>query len=157
MSYLLALRELIGSRKVIHPAARIIIENERGEILLLRRVDNNQWGLIAGGFEEGESISECIIRETQEESGLRLKSVNAIGLSTQPEAESVQYPNGDEVQYFTVVFHSKDWEGALLDRSEEAKELKFFGLADLPDLPSNEAPSIAWWLQWRHDGKFILA
>ncbi|MFK7921876.1 MAG: NUDIX domain-containing protein [Bacteroidia bacterium] len=157
MSYLLALRKLIGSRKVIHPAARIIIENEGGEILLLRRTDNNRWGLIAGGFEEGESISECIIREAAEESGLQLKSVSAIGISSHPEAESVQYPNGDEVQYFTLVFHCDDWEGELLNRSEEAKELRFFGLAELPDLPPNEAPSIDWWLQWRKDGKFILA
>lgn len=156
MSYLLALRQLIGSRKVIHPAARIVIENERGEILLLRRTDNNRWGLIAGGFEEGESISECIVREVAEESGLKVNSVNAIGLSTRPEAESVRYPNGDEVQYFTVVFHSKDWSGELLDRSEEAKELRFFGLAELPDLPPNEAPSIAWWQRWKTEGGFIL-
>jgi len=156
MSYLLALRQLIGSRKVIHPAARIVIENERGEILLLRRTDNNRWGLIAGGFEEGESISECIVREVAEESGLKVNSVNAIGLSTRPEAESVRYPNGDEVQYFTVVFHSKDWSGELLDRSEEAKELRFFGLAELPDLPPNEAPSIAWWQRWKAEGGFIL-
>ena len=156
MGNIKSIRQLIGSRKLIHPAARIIIENASGEILLLRRVDNDNWGLIAGGFEEGESISECIIREAAEESGLRLKSVNAIGISTRPEAETVRYPNGDTVQYFTVVFHCDDWEGELLDRSDEAKELRFFGLAELPSLPANEAPTIDWWQKWKAGGGFIL-
>lgn len=74
-SYLQAIRAFIGHRKIIHPAARIIIENEQGEILFIRRRDNGQWGLIAGGLEEDESISECIIREVREETGLQIESL----------------------------------------------------------------------------------
>ncbi|MEL6588968.1 MAG: NUDIX domain-containing protein, partial [Bacteroidota bacterium] len=143
--YLRSLRELVGSRKLIHPAARIIIENPRGEILLLRRVDNDQWGLIAGGLEEGESITQCIVREAKEETGLDLHQVEAIGISTRPEQETVSYPNGDVVQYFTVVFHCRVWSGDLLDRSEESMVLRFFAFAELQTLPPNVAPCIHWW------------
>ncbi|MEM6768168.1 MAG: NUDIX domain-containing protein, partial [Bacteroidota bacterium] len=62
-SYIQSLRSLIGHRKFIHPAARILLENDLGEILLIRRKDNNQWGLIAGGLEEGEDVTTCIRRE----------------------------------------------------------------------------------------------
>ena len=55
-----------------------------------------------------------------------------------------------------VVFHCDDWEGELLDRSDEAKELRFFGLAELPSLPANEAPTIDWWQKWKAGGGFIL-
>ena len=73
--YIRSLRELIGHRRIIHPAARIIIENDAGEILLIRRKDNDKWGLIAGAFEEGENIRECMIREVEEETGLQLNDL----------------------------------------------------------------------------------
>ena len=35
-NYIQTLRNLVGNRIIIHPAARIILENEAGEILLIR-------------------------------------------------------------------------------------------------------------------------
>lgn len=156
-NYLQAMRAFIGHRKIIHPAARIIIENAEGDILLIRRRDNDQWGLIAGGLEEGESISACIIREVREETGLQIETLEAIGLSTQPAAETVQYPNGDVVQYFTVVFYSRHWSGEIAEHTEEAKEIRFFSPEELPSLPPNEAPSLDWLSEFKKTGQFILA
>lgn len=155
-SYLLSLRKLIGTRKIIHPAARIIIENDEGDILLIRRKDNDQWGLIAGGLEEDEDIQTCIIREVREETGLNIHSLEAIGLSTRPEAETVTYPNGDQVQYFTVIFYSNDWSGELLQATDETKEARFFPKAELPQLPPNEAPSLQWVGWYMTSGQFII-
>ena len=62
-NYLKALRELIGHRKVIHPGARVIIENAEGEILFVRRTDSGQWGLPAGGLEEEEEQSSITSRK----------------------------------------------------------------------------------------------
>jgi ADP-ribose pyrophosphatase YjhB (NUDIX family) len=156
MEYLKRIRAKLGSDKFIYPGARIIIENEAGEILLIRRTDSDRWGLIAGGLEEGESISECIIREAREETGLELLEVEGIGLSTRPEAETVSYPNGDVVQYFSVVFYCKNWRGELLDRSAEAKEMRFFAWDKLPDLPENERPSLEWLRHYKEEGQFFL-
>lgn len=157
MEYIKRIRAKLGTDKFIYPGARIIIENEAGEILLIRRTDSDRWGLIAGGLEEGESISECIMREAREETGLELLEVEGIGLSTRPEAETVSYLNGDVVQYFSVVFYCNKWRGELLDRSAEAKEIRFFPWDELPKLPENEQPSLEWSRRFKETGRFIVA
>lgn len=154
--YIAQLRKLIGSQKIIHPAARIVLENAQGEILLIRRRDNDQWGLIAGGLEEGEDIRTCIIREVKEETGLDVHTVEGIGISTRPEAETVTYPNGDQVQYFTMVFYSNDWSGTLRQETNETTEARFFSRHDLPALPPNEAPALRWLESYQRKPKFII-
>ena len=58
----------------------IIIENEKGEILLQLRDDKptipypNKWVLFGGRAEENESFEEAIKREMQEEIELDLKT-----------------------------------------------------------------------------------
>ncbi|MEM8897608.1 MAG: NUDIX domain-containing protein [Bacteroidota bacterium] len=155
-NYIQSLRGLIGHRKFIHPAARILIENEQGEILLIRRKDTDQWGLIAGGLEEGEDISACIKREVKEETGLILQHLQAIGLSTLPARESVTYPNGDQIQYFSVVFYSKEWKGKLLQETDETREAQFFPIDQLPPLPPNEFSSVEWLQKFKQERLFIL-
>jgi len=103
-NYIKNLRKKIGNQKFIHPAARIIIENELGQILFIKRIDNGNLGIPAGGFEENETIEECIIREVKEETGLEILSLQLIGLSSNPKNETVKYPNGDKIQYFTCEF-----------------------------------------------------
>ena len=54
-SYVGKLRKLVGSRLLLVPGARIVIENTSGEILLQKRSDFGVWGLPGGNAEEGES------------------------------------------------------------------------------------------------------
>ncbi len=139
MSYIQKLRRKIGHDKFIHPAARILVENDKGEILFVERVDNGLLGIPAGGFEENETISECIIREVREETGLELQSVTLIGISSDPKNETVQYPNGDVIQYFTLEFYSKDWTGDLkVQDTHEIKKASFKDKRFLEQLPVNE-------------------
>ena len=46
------------------------IFDEKGEVLLQRRVDNGYWGLPGGKVDIGESLSQGAIREVLEETGL---------------------------------------------------------------------------------------
>lgn len=51
-----------------------IIENASGEILLVRAAKwNNKWTLPGGHIEPGEKIEDALLREAQEEVGLRLQ------------------------------------------------------------------------------------
>ena len=59
--------------------AAIILENEKGEILLYLR-DNkpeipfpNHWDLIGGHLEEGETPEQALVREVKEELAIELK------------------------------------------------------------------------------------
>lgn len=137
--YIRKLREKIGHDKFIHPAARIIIENEEGQVLFIERKDNGKIGLPAGGMEEGETIEACIIREVKEETGLEILELKVIGISSNPENETVKYPNGDVIQYFTVEFYSNTWKGHLHIKDEgEIINVKFMDISYLNKLPNNE-------------------
>lgn len=138
MSYISSLRALIGHRKFIHPAARILIENDLGEFLFIERLDNGKLGIPAGALEEGESIEECIRREVKEETGLELLSLELIGISTHPQRESVNYPNGDQIQYFTVEFYSNEYAGTPKADQIETKSVCFLPPAHLKELAENE-------------------
>ena len=137
-SYLQRLREKIGHQKVIHPAARIIIENEQNEFLFIKRGDNHKWGIPAGGLEEGENIEQCIRREVMEETGLTLGKTIVTGISSNPDLETVTYPNKDVVQYFVVNFYSNDWSGNWKPDGEESLEIHFFSMQNLPPMLGNE-------------------
>ena len=156
-NYLQQLRQLIGSRKVIHPAARIIVENEKGEILMIRRKDNGNWGVPAGGLEENETIAACMVREVKEETGLDILSMQVIGIITNPKRETVSYPNGDVVQYFTIEFYSNDWQGdiGMLD-TDEIKYAQFVDRSYIAKLPDNERPIFESLAHFRETGQPLL-
>lgn len=155
-SYLQNLRSIIGTRKVIHPGARIIMENEDGDILMVRRTDNGQWGLPAGSLEENEDIEACIRREVREETGLNLLHLEVIGISSRPERESVQYPNGDQVQYFVVEFYSNSWEGQYFPDNHETDEVRFFSVDEMDRLPPQEWATFESLIYFRATGRIRL-
>lgn len=52
----------------IVPAAGGLVENNKGELLFIRR--NEHWDLPKGRMEKGESVKETAIREVEEECGI---------------------------------------------------------------------------------------
>ncbi len=136
--YLKRIRDKIGHDKIIHPAARAIIENDQGECLFILRNDNGRVGLPAGGLEENETIVECVIREVKEESGLTMIDPVCIGIDSRPEIQTHTYQNGDCVQYFVVEFYCNNYLGSL--RIEDIDEVACVGFhpfsysENLPDL-----------------------
>lgn len=156
-NYIQNIRKKIGHDNFIHPAARIIIENDSGEILFIERADNGNLGLPAGAIEESETIQECIIREVYEETGLKIFQVEVIGISTNPELETVNYPNGDKIQYFTIEFYSNKWEGPIkLNDPAEVKEAKFMNIEAMTFLPKNERSTFESLKYYRANNTILL-
>ena len=133
-SYLGSLRKSLGNQTLISPGARIILINAKDEVLLQLRADFKVWGLPGGSPEIGESIFQCIQREVMEETGLILNSAKAFGFSSNPKIETIEYPNKDKVQGFSLLFYSKDWSGELLSDNSESLDLRFFKASDIPQL-----------------------
>jgi ADP-ribose pyrophosphatase YjhB (NUDIX family) len=158
MRYIKNLRTKIGSDKLIHPGARIIIENDQGAVLFIVRQDTGSLGLPAGALEFGETIEDCIRREVKEETGLDLVHLELIGISTDPEHESVVYPNGDQVQYFTMEFFSTQWKGTLqaLDWTE-VKKAQFLPPSRQNELPPNEQRTFQSLVFYKTTGKVHLS
>ncbi len=117
--YIAKMRQKIGQDLFIHPAARILIENELGEVLLVHKRDRDSLAIPAGALEEGETIEACIRREVKEETGLIVGKLQVIGIITNPENETVRYPNGDLIQYFTIEFFCQDFSGEIKVHDQE--------------------------------------
>lgn len=117
---------------LLQDGAAIIIENEKGEILLQSRADREKWGLPGGCQNLGERFEETIIRETKEETNLDilesdLKLIAPVsGLSRQN-----NYPNGDVVINNTMLYYTNKYTGNL-KWDEESKKMEFFSLSNLP-------------------------
>lgn len=139
MGYITKIRQRLGQDSFIHPAARILIENENGDFLFIKRNDNGNLGIPAGAFEEKETIEACIKREVLEETGLIINSLKVIGISSNPARESVSYPNGDKIQYFTIEFYSDDWRGSInINDEKEVQSVSFESKEKASALPENE-------------------
>ncbi|MBK7871336.1 MAG: NUDIX domain-containing protein [Saprospiraceae bacterium] len=155
--YIKKIRSKLGNEKFIHPAARIIIENKNQEILVIERVDNGRIGIPAGALEENETIEECIIREVREETGLKLIELEVIGISSNPDTETVEYMNGDKIQYFTVEFYSNKWEGSIkIGDKNEVRKAKFMDIAIIKHLPKNECSAFESLAYYRKHKKIML-
>ncbi len=58
-----------------------IIENKKGEILLVKSPKwSNKWTMPGGHIEPGERIEDALLREAEEEVGLKLKSEGIVAL-----------------------------------------------------------------------------
>jgi mutator protein MutT len=132
--YMKNLRDHVGTDLLLMPGVAGIVRNEAGEILFQRRTDDGQWGLPAGAVDPGESPAAAIVREMREETGLQVEAVGIIGVFGGA-AFRHHYPNGDTVEYLSIIFECRVVGGALGGEDDETLELKYFSLAERPALP----------------------
>ncbi|MCU1661539.1 MAG: putative mutT-NUDIX hydrolase [Pseudonocardia sp.] len=87
---------------VVTPSVFVAVQ---GSLLLVRRRDSGAWELPGGRVGIGESAVVAAVRETAEESGLRVQITGLVGLFTDP-AHVVRAAVGGEIrQQFVVVLH----------------------------------------------------
>lgn len=141
-SHLGKLRSLVGSRCLLVPGARVVIVREDGAILLQHRSDFAVWGLPGGNAEEGEDLAEVAVRETYEETGLRIRNPTPFGFGSNPAYETVRFPNGDICQFFVMMFYATDYDGDIKADVTETLALQWFRPDDLPPMLANMRRSI---------------
>ena len=124
-SYLGRLRAAVGSVPLIAVGVRVLVEDERGRFLTIRRSDTGEWGLPGGAMEPGESLADTARREVFEETNARLRAITPFALSSDPARESYTYPNGDRVQFVSLFVHGFHDGGALRRNDGEALDLRF--------------------------------
>ena len=116
---------------VIRPGVSAIIRTPAG-LLLQRRADNGLWGLPGGGVEPGESVTDAVVREVREETGLEVVPLRLIGVYSSPaHHQIVTYPDGNVIHYVSSSFECRIVGGALAC-GEESLDLRWFDPRRLP-------------------------
>ena len=94
-----------------------VIDKKTNSTLMLHRVKKEndyhegKWNGLGGKFDPGESPEECAIREIEEESGLKVKSVKMKGFITFPLFDGKE-------DWYVFLFTADDFEGNLIESPE---------------------------------------
>jgi len=105
----------------IVPSANVIVVNDPGEILMIRRTDNGNWAVPGGGMDPGESITDAAVRETREETGITCTITGLVGIYTNPRHVILYTSNGEARQEFSIVFTARPAGGKLQPSSETSE------------------------------------
>jgi len=131
------------------PSAAALVRDAAGAVLLQRRADNGRWELPGGAFDPGEHPAQALVREVYEETGVVVRPRGVAGIFSGP-GERYQYPNGDVVEYTTVVFHADAVRGEPRPLDGEALEVRYIPVHSVPPRVAQilAGPLFAWDDRW---------
>jgi ADP-ribose pyrophosphatase YjhB (NUDIX family) len=113
----------------IVPSVNVIVTDDQGRILLIRRTDNDNWAVPGGAVDLGESLTQAAIRETKEESGIDCEITGISGIYTDPRHVILYTSNGEARQEFSIVLTARP-AGGQPTPSSETSEVRWVTLAD---------------------------
>ena len=112
------------------PAVTVVAVREDGAVLLIRRTDNENWALPGGAIEMRESVAAAAVRETFEETGVKVEVTGLAGVYSDPR-HVIHYTSNDEVRReFTIVVTARPVSGEP-SPSPESSAVRWVQPADL--------------------------
>ena len=97
-----------------------IVKDKQNKVLLCLRTDKDFWNLPGGGMELGEKTQETLVREVYDETGLRTKAKNLVGVF-------------EKTHKYEIVFvYECEILSGKLTLNDEAKDLRYFSPNALP-------------------------
>src|ERR1700678_1619168 len=84
--FVLDLRKKIGHDLLWLPGVTAAVFDEEGNVLLVRRSDNQRWTLVTGTLDPGEQPTAGAIREVYEETGVEATAEELIAVEAIPAA-----------------------------------------------------------------------
>src|SRR3954468_3079203 len=115
------------------PSVNVGVLNERGELLLIRRTDNENWAMPGGAMNIGETIAEAGVRETREETGIECAIEHLVGVYTNQRHVMEYRSNGEVRQECALVFAARPVGGAVAT-SAESSEVRWVAPDELDGL-----------------------
>jgi 8-oxo-dGTP pyrophosphatase MutT (NUDIX family) len=125
------LRSRVGAAPLALPGATAVLRDERGRVLLARRTDSGLWGFPGGLLELGESLAGTAVRETEEETGLRIEPLRVRGVFG---GHKVVFPGGDVLYPISTWFECRIVSGSLHPDRTEIDRVEFHDVGALPDM-----------------------
>lgn len=118
------------------PGGSALVVDENGAVLMQHRSDSGNWSFPGGTMEIGETLEQCVIRETKEETGLDIEITGILGIYTDPE-HVIAYADGEVRQEFNITFYGRVT-GGNIAVSAESTDVEFLTPAQLESLPVHE-------------------
>jgi len=120
------------------PAAVAVVAREDGAVLLIRRTDNGNWALPGGAIEMNESVADAAIRETFEETGIKVAITGLLGVYSDPR-HIIHFTSNDEVRReFSIALTARPV-GGNPTPSSESSEVRWVAPGDLADYKMGSA------------------
>jgi ADP-ribose pyrophosphatase YjhB (NUDIX family) len=123
------------------PSVNVVVTNDRDEILLIRRSDNDNWAVPGGAIDLGESMAQAAIRETKEESGIDCEITGLVGIYTDPKHVILYTSNGEARQEFSIVLTARPVGGEPTP-SDESTEVRWAPRAEIQDYTMDRSMSM---------------
>ncbi|MGW0518238.1 NUDIX hydrolase [Crossiella sp. NPDC003009] len=113
-------------------AVSAFVQDEAGRVLMIRRTDNDLFAIPGGQLELGETLTEAVVRELDEETGIVVEVTGLIGIYSNPD-HVIAYDDGEVRQEFSICFRARPV-GGELRTSSESKEVHWVNQGSLGEL-----------------------
>jgi 8-oxo-dGTP pyrophosphatase MutT (NUDIX family) len=133
------------------PGAGVLAVDDEGRVLLQKRQDTGQWAIPMGKQEVGETVAQCAVRETLEETGVTVEVTGLLGIYSDPGHVVLYTSDGEVRQEYEVILLGRPLSGAPA-ANDEASAAGWFTITELDSLDIHPT-------QWRQlrdwiDGTF---
>jgi 8-oxo-dGTP pyrophosphatase MutT (NUDIX family) len=112
------------------PAAGVLAVDQTGRLLLQRRRDTGQWAIPMGKQELGETVTQCAVRETEEETGIKVEVTGLLGIYSDPGHVVYYDSDGETRQEYEIILLGRPLSGEPA-ANDEASSVGWFAPADL--------------------------
>jgi 8-oxo-dGTP pyrophosphatase MutT (NUDIX family) len=115
------------------PAAGVLAVDQAGRLLLQRRRDTGQWAIPMGKQELGETVTQCAVRETEEETGIKVEVTGLLGIYSDPGHVVYYDSDGETRQEYEIILLGRPLSGEPAV-NDEASDVSWFTVAELDGL-----------------------
>ena len=102
------------------PSVTVAVRDGGGRLLLIHRTDNDLWALPGGGIDPGETVRQAGVRETEEETGYRVRITGLVGIYTDPR-HVIVYSDGEVRAQFSICMRAAVTGGAVRTSHESSE------------------------------------
>jgi len=130
-AYLSRLRQHVGSDLILMPAVGALVHDASGRVLLEVASGTGKLMLPGGAVDPGESPREALVREVYEETSLVVQPTHLVAVVG---PFRVTYPNGDQVEYTSILMRCEQRGGTLGARDGECAGFRWVLPGEVPPL-----------------------
>jgi ADP-ribose pyrophosphatase YjhB (NUDIX family) len=123
------------------PSVNVVVTNATGQVLLIKRSDNDNWAVPGGAIDFGESLIQAAIRETKEETGIDCEVTGLVGIYTDPKHVVLYTSNNEVRQEFSILVKARAL-GGVPTPSDESREVKWVTHESVTSYPMDRSMSV---------------